>query len=215
MSPVAADPPRKTPLTFDRFKERYSAILGAFLATGSEEPLLEASELGKKALESNIGLLDIAATHTALIPDVLEALPAEHHGAVAEQASRVLLECLAAYEISSRGFWDMLEEIKKKSEQDVKAIFASAQDAVLLFNQEGLLLDFNDAYAGMLGYSRDELRGLGPGGLPVGSFPVLDEGALRQLADRGYFDEYETGFARRDGSAVVATMSGAMLGSAQ
>ncbi|MHB8897070.1 MAG: PAS domain S-box protein, partial [Candidatus Geothermincolia bacterium] len=52
-------------------------------------------------------------------------------------------------------------------------------------------------------------------GLPVGSFPVLDEGALRQLADRGYFDEYETGFARRDGSAVVATMSGAMLGSAQ
>ena len=198
-------------LDLDRFRQEYVAILEEFVKTGTEQQLLRASDLGRLALDSGVGLLEIVAIQAGAVRDIIVANPAEEPPAVTEKAGHVLLETISAFDISARGFLDKLEEARQKSEQDVKAIFASAQDGVLLLDEQGVPLDYNKAFADMLGFSREELSDLNDGRVRPVAF-ALDGMAVDQLLEKGYFDEYEKALTRRDGSELVVVISGAMIG---
>ena len=199
-------------LSLEQFKKEYAEALKDFAKAPTEEQLLRASELGKWALDSNIGLLDITAVHMGILAGILKEDPSKNPSDFIRKAESVLLDCLSPFEMSARGFLDKLEEAKKKSEQDVKAIFASAQDGIVLLDEEGAPLDFNKAFANMLGYSLEELKEINMGQVAPGVF-ALDEQAVAQLLENGYFDDYERVLARRDGSELMVTLSGAMIGS--
>ena len=198
-------------LGLKQFKEEYARVLKGFAAAPVEEQLLRASELGKKAQDSDIGLLDMTAVHMSVLAEIIQMDDSEAASDLIDRSERVLLESLSAFDISAKGFRDKLKEARQKSEEDVRALFSSAQDGVLLFGNAGVPLDFNKAFADMLGYTRIELKELTSRSAEHSTF-TLDTKAVAQLLEKGHFDEYETQLARSDGSQVVVTVSGAMIG---
>jgi len=211
LKPHPADPHAQA-LDIDQFKLDYERILKDFVDTGTEEQLLRASDLGRLALDSDIGLLDIAGIHINTVNEIIKSNAALDPVEVTDKAGSILLDSISAFDISARGFLDMLEDARQKSEEDVKAIFASAQDGVLLFNEARTIIDCNQAFANMLGFTREELveqsRVVGRSG-PFGG---IQEAAVEQLGEKGYFDEFERTFMKKDGSSVLVTISGAMIG---
>jgi len=199
--------------TVRKFAAEYEDILNEFVGEPTEEQLLRASDLGRRAMDEGVGLLDITTVHTNAIGALLEDFPGADHRGMAVQAEQVLLECLSVYEMNARGFLDKLEEAARKSEQDVKAIFASAQDGVLMFDEAGAPVDFNNSFANMLGYTRAELKELIDHNESPGGFTGIEKKAFEQLLENGYFDEYEAVMRRRDGFQLVVTLSGALVGS--
>ncbi len=199
------------PLTLADFADEYSRLLEEFMEEPGEPLLMWANELGKRALDNDIGLLDVAAAHESKLADMIKRTPVRDRQDVIEKTEQVLLECLAGFEMSVRGFWSKLEEARRKSEEDVRAIFASAQDGVLVFDESGSLIDCNRAFAAILGLTMEELKESAGGGR-YGPLGGIDEAAIAQLVEKGFFDEYEREFTRGDGRTAVVTISGAMIG---
>ncbi len=56
---------------------------------------------------------------------------------------------------------EKLEAAHKQSKEEYKVILQTAMDGFWLVNTRGRLLDVNEAYCRMIGYSRDELLNLG------------------------------------------------------
>ena len=83
---------------------RYRAELEEYCATGGEAALHGAYQLGRLAILSGFGALEIMGLHQ----DGLAGIPAErvHQGGVERRASEFLAECLAPFELSRRGFAD-------------------------------------------------------------------------------------------------------------
>ncbi len=208
----STSPPGNPAPKADYFRDEYRRILRNYIEAGSEAQLLEANGLGRRVLESGMGVLDIAVIHTDAVADIFARGPGPAPALVVERARGVLLECLAPFELSVRGFRDVLEDIRNKSEQDVMKIFSSAQDGVVTLGVDGRVIDFNHALADMFGYTPEEFRKWTRAEQGGEWAFTIEKAALAQLDERGYFNEYEKEFTRRDGSCFVARISGAMVG---
>ncbi len=200
-------------LDLEELKSNYRNILVDYIESGREAQLLEANSLGKKAQASGLGILDVAVAHTSVVSDIFTREDIPDRALTASRAREVLLECLAPFELSVRGFRDVIEEMKKASEQDVMKIFASAQDGVVMMDSHARVIDFNPAVAAMFGCSVEEFRKWAMEEQGGDWMAAIDREALRQLAERGYFDEYEREFVRSDGPPLICRISGAMIGS--
>ncbi len=213
MNPPSRETGETRILDLSEFESSYRHLLLDYIASGGEAGLLEANSLGKAAQAGGISILDIVVVHTSAEAALFrEARPAPDAALVVERARSVLLESLAPFELSVRGFRDVLEEIKTKSEQDIMKIFTSAQDGVVMLDESARVIDFNPAVAAMFGVSSDEFREWTVSEEDGNWMSPLDRKALEQLNEKGYFDEYERQFTRPDGSPVVCRISGAMIG---
>ncbi len=200
-------------LDLEELKSSYRNILTDYIESGSEARLLEANSLGKKAQASGLGILDLAVAHTSVVTDIFTREDIPDPARIASRAREVLLECLAPFELSVRGFRDVIEDLKKASEQDVMKIFTSAQDGVVMMDSQARVIDFNPAVAAMFGCSVEEFGQWAMAERDGDWMAAIDREALQQLAERGYFDEYEKEFLRSDGSPLICRISGAMIGS--
>ncbi len=200
-------------LDLPEFEASYRRILMDYIESGEEAGLLEANSLGKAAQASGISILDVVVVHTSTVAaQFRETPPVSDAALVVERARSILLDCLAPFELSVRGFHSMLEEIKTKSEQDIMKIFASAQDGVVMLDEKARVIDFNPAVAAMFGVAPEKFRELTRAEARGEWMSAIDRTALQQLEDKGYFDEYERQFTKPDGSPVVCRISGAMIG---
>jgi hypothetical protein len=91
----------------DRFRLDYSPLLLRWLAQRDESGLQAAYELGRQAMLDSIGLLDVVRVHNELFLEVL-ATARETAEAVdlSRAAATLLLDLIAAFEISQRGFME-------------------------------------------------------------------------------------------------------------
>ena len=108
------------------FASRYRRLLCAYLSGGGEVPLLEVYELGRTALGSGLGILDVTgAHHQALMGAFEEELARrEPSGQVLKDASRFLDEALSPFELARltsrdanaalRRLYEILEEEAKR-----------------------------------------------------------------------------------------------------
>ncbi len=215
MNPDFAAAPQAPVLSLRQFRVEYGHILQDYIAQEAEAQLLRANQLGKRAFESGVSLLDVAAAHVSWLAETLKLESTHEPARVVERTRSVLLECLAPFELTVRGFKDILDETKRKTERDVAAIFASAKDGVVVFREDGTVTGFNNALADMLGYTVDELRARMLSERARGRPSLIEGAALNQLAERGYFDGYERECLRSDGTPLIATVSGARIGSWQ
>ena len=77
----------------------------AYLTRLDEAGLNAAYELGRQAIERNIGLLDLVRAHNGVYLDVVStARSLEEAQGIARAASAFLLEALAPFEMTQRGF---------------------------------------------------------------------------------------------------------------
>jgi signal transduction histidine kinase len=74
---------------------------------------MEAYEMGRQALESGKGVLDVVAAHREALAETLEEIEApEEAAAAARNASALLLECLGPFEMTLRGYQIANEELR-------------------------------------------------------------------------------------------------------
>ncbi len=95
-----------------------------------------------------------------------------------------------------------VEEALRKSEEKYRTLYESSVDGIISTDMNGQILDVNQAYLDMLGYSKDELRRLTHQQLTPRKWHESEADIVKnQILARGYSDEYEKEYIRKDGTA--------------
>ena len=79
----------------------YGAGLRAYLEEPRESALAAAYELGRAAMDSGAGVIDIVGAHAEAVGSILDGSPAD---AISARSIPFLVECLAPLEMAHRGF---------------------------------------------------------------------------------------------------------------
>jgi hypothetical protein len=101
---VSVEQPAGTPA----LRRDYKVVFLRCLGRPDERAFHDAYELGRRAVEARMSLLELAEIHHEVLADVLRTAtePAEIP-AVAACAARFLVELLAPYEMSQRGLAEL------------------------------------------------------------------------------------------------------------
>lgn len=93
------------------------------------------------------------------------------------------------------------EEALRQSEEKYRSLYESSRDGIISADMEGHILDVNQAYMDLLGYSKDELRKLAYQQLTPLKWHESDADIIEhQVLARGYSNEFEKEFIRKDGT---------------
>ena len=105
------------------------------------------------------------------------------------------------------------ETNRRTSESRLKRLFESNVMGIVISNNEGSILEANDAFLQIVGYSRSDLEQgiLDWRKLTPDEWLHLDELAIDQLAVDGVFSQYEKEYVRKDGSRVPISLGGARI----
>jgi signal transduction histidine kinase len=105
MAAVTTPPTAKTAL--QELAAQYAAALREYSDTGGEEALLRAYQLGRGAILSGFGALEIISCHQeGLVGMLVGGREDGGYARLGRRASEFLAECLAPFELSRRGFAD-------------------------------------------------------------------------------------------------------------
>jgi PAS domain S-box-containing protein len=97
------------------------------------------------------------------------------------------------------------EEALRKSEEKFRALFEQSIAPISLISRDGRLLEANDAWFRLLGYSREDTASFNA----VDLFPSPDmrEEFVQQLLRSGTLDNYESQVRRKDGTLIDVVRS--------
>jgi PAS domain S-box-containing protein len=99
------------------------------------------------------------------------------------------------------------EEALRKSEEQYRGLFESSRDAIGITDMSGNILKANTAFQQMLGYSAEEMRRISYQELTPKRWRKRDEQIVReQVIPRGFSDEYEKEYIRKDGTIFPITI---------
>ncbi len=99
------------------------------------------------------------------------------------------------------------EEALRKSEEKYRNLYESNKDGIITCDIEGNILDVNQAYLDMLGYSKEEMRQLTMQELTPSRWHKVENNILqKQILTRGYSDEYEKEYVKKDGTIFPVSM---------
>ena len=91
------------------------------------------------------------------------------------------------------------EETLRKSEEKYRTLYESSRDGIISTDMKGQILDVNQAYMDMLGYSKDDLRRLAHQQLTPLKWHESDADIIKnQVLARGYSNVFEKEFIRKD-----------------
>ena len=99
--------------THERFRRDYAPAFLQYLSQRGEAGRKAAYELGRRAIAEQLSVLDLARIHHTVLLEVLKthrtSRELEH---MAEAASEFLVEALAVFEMTQRGFLDLLSTVR-------------------------------------------------------------------------------------------------------
>src|SRR5262245_22877380 len=188
------------------FHAQYAAALRAYLDDQGEDTLAVGHELGRRALQDQISMLEIIENHSRLVygPD------SSTENAVALQ---FLLQTLAALDVATRGFMDGTRRYEQQRaraddladrDQFRTALVNSLQEGFFVADRSGAVIEINEAFADITGFGTD--------GVPYAwQHPWMadDTGSgdrLASLLAQGTL-EAEAPIRHRDGHIVWVAMS--------
>ena len=93
----------------ERFRRDYAPAFLQYLSEGGEPGRRTAYEFGRRAIAERLSILDLARIHHTVLLDVLKThrTPRELEH-IAQAASEFLVEALAVFEMTHRGFTELL-----------------------------------------------------------------------------------------------------------
>ena len=98
-------------------QEQYTSALRAYLAGEWEVASQDVYELGRRAITDGLGILDVATIHNEALAAVLVGIhTAEERARVAKEAEDVLMQGLAPFEMTHRGFQEANESLRHLNE---------------------------------------------------------------------------------------------------
>lgn len=103
-----------------------------------------------------------------------------------------------------------LELARRESERKFETVFNLAPDAIAVTRTSGELVNFNEAFCRITGYSREELLGRGTIDLGLWKDPEIRKSTMERLASEGRVDKVELVLVSKDGTEHQMEYSGAM-----
>ncbi|HTZ14564.1 MAG TPA: SpoIIE family protein phosphatase [Mycobacterium sp.] len=191
------------------FHARYVTALRTYLETRGEEELAVGHELGRRALQEGISMLDIIENHSWLINDLTQS----RSGVDLAAALAFLLQTLVPLDVATRGFLDgtrRYEEQRARAEDLAdrdefrSALVNSLQEGFFVANHEGAVTEVNEAFTKITGHPSH--------GVPY-AWPhpwLVDKKAAHQQQLRLNQEnhvQYETPIRHRDGRLVWVTVN--------
>ena len=106
-----------------------------------------------------------------------------------------------------------IEENLRRSERRFRRVIDSNMVGVSFWKADGTIHDANEAYLGIVGYTREELTAgqLNWRRLTPPEYANADEAASRRVREHGVTGAYEKEYIRKDGSRVPVLVGGALL----
>ncbi|MEJ7816698.1 MAG: GGDEF domain-containing protein, partial [Rubrobacter sp.] len=96
-----------------QLQEQYTTALRSYLAGEWDIASQDVYELGRRAITDGLGILDVATIHNeALAAILVDTHPAEERARVAKEAEDVLMQSLAPFEMTHRGFQEANESLR-------------------------------------------------------------------------------------------------------
>jgi len=93
------------------------------------------------------------------------------------------------------------EEKLRKSEEKYRVLYETIKDGIAGGPMDGRITECNQAFADMLGYSKDELKNLTYQQITPKRWHQMEDKIVKeQILKRGYSDEYEKQYIRKDGT---------------
>ncbi len=199
--------------------DAYRNGLRAFLEGETEAGLERAYEIGRRAMASGVGVLDLALLHWTAI---LESLPAsavpDPTRTVIHRGGRYLAEALAAYEMALRGFREantklhqIASQLERRvdertrelqgSEERYRRLFHASPLPMWVFDEETLaFLAVNESAVRHYGYTADEFAGMTIRDIrPEQELPALAD-ALKEARER--FELGTWRHRKKDGTVI-------------
>jgi PAS domain S-box-containing protein len=100
-------------------------------------------------------------------------------------------------------------EALKKSEEKYRDLFESNKDGIVLTDMQGKILDANKAYLDMLGYEMDEIRKVTYQQLTPEIWHKWEAEIVKnQFIKKGYSDELEKEYIKKDGTVFPVLLKG-------
>lgn len=97
----------------------------------------------------------------------------------------------------------LAEEALRISENRYRMLHESLRDGFAQMDMDSKIIDFNEVYRAMLGYSNDELRGMDYRDFTPERWREAEDRIIQdQIFGRGYSDVYEKEYRRKDDSIV-------------
>ena len=132
----------------DRFRRDYAPAFLQYLSERGEPGRRAAYELGRRAITEQLSVLDLARIHHAMLLQVLRThrTPRELEH-IAQAASEFLVEALAVFEMTQRGFAELLStarsdpERRRRTEEERGRWRAVEQATGMLMERHGLTAD--------------------------------------------------------------------------
>lgn len=104
------------------------------------------------------------------------------------------------------------EEALRQSEEKFSLAFANNPAAIALTRlDDGLILDVNDTWLALNGYSRGEVVGLSARNLPIWRTPEAATHFIEELREKGSLHRWEQEFLKKSGEVFVAQLSAQLL----
>ncbi len=95
----------------------------------------------------------------------------------------------------------LAEEALRQSEERYRGLFEASRDGIVLTDPDGWIQDANSAYCEMVGYELAELRQMTYKQLTPPRWRAMEEDVVHeQILTRGYCDEYEKEYVRKNGT---------------
>ncbi|MGA7050590.1 MAG: SpoIIE family protein phosphatase [Mycobacterium sp.] len=190
------------------FHAEYIAALHTYLDARDEDSLAVGYELGRRALEEKISVLDIIEQHARTMFAISQDSRID-----APVALEFLLQTLAPLDVATRGF---LDGTKRFAEQRARAegladrdkfrtaLVNSLQEGFFVADHEGAVIEMNNAFIELLGYPNEGLPYRWPHPWLVDKKTADQNQSL--VRSRGSA-EYETPIRHRDGHLAWVMVS--------
>ncbi len=98
-----------------------------------------------------------------------------------------------------------------ESEKHSRNLFNQSTIGLALVNMQGALIDVNEAYTKIIGYSAQEIKNLTYWEITPEKFHALEKEKLQELKDSGRYASYEKEYIHKSGHIVPVKMSGILL----
>jgi len=106
----------------------------------------------------------------------------------------------------------LAEAALRESEEKFRLMYSSSPDAVSIHRlDDGLYVDINEGFTRATGYTREEAIGRASLEIDLWHDPADRQKLVQGLQEKGYYENLEAQFRRKDGSLITALMSARII----
>lgn len=194
-------------ISLGKLSDQYFSALESYLSGGGEKALESAYEIGRRALDNRLGVLEMATLHHMALKQLFARKSgAESAARNTGNIERFFVESLTPFEMTHRGFREANEALQV-SEERYRELFENANDIVFMTDLKGNFTSINKAGERLTGYQREETPGKNFADVVPAEYLGLARRMLEEKLANKIPTTYELEILTKDGRRVPLEVS--------